>query len=175
MAIIYGKLGEKERSGELLARSRQLIEEEHDLTKDSYECPSKEFFQIVLAVNHAVSGQSSKAVEIPDNLVDLTRKAPTERRGRILAGLASVYAGMGSSDRANDLLNEPLEIARTAADGSDRLTTLEDIAKRFALLGRLERAVSIAGMMEKGPFKDHALIAIASKLAETGQFGRKTE
>lgn len=63
-------------------------------------------------------------------------------------------------------------MTRTATDGIDRLTTLEDIAKRFALLGRLERAVSIAGMMEKGPDKDHALISIANKFAETGQFDR---
>jgi tetratricopeptide (TPR) repeat protein len=172
LAIIYRNLGENEKSEELLARSRQLIEEDDDLTKDCYECPSKEFFRIVMAVDHAVAGQRSKAVEMLNVLVDLTRKASAERRGQILAGLASVYAGIGSSDRAIDLLNEALEIARTATDGIDILTTLEDIAKRFALLGRLERAVSIAGMIEKGPFKDHALITIASKYAETGQLDR---
>lgn len=44
MAIIYGQLGQKEESGELLARSRQLIEENDDLTTDCYECPSRNSF-----------------------------------------------------------------------------------------------------------------------------------
>src|SRR5713226_601892 len=43
LAIVYLRLGEKKKGEDLLARSRQLIEEEDDLSKDCYECPSKEF------------------------------------------------------------------------------------------------------------------------------------
>ena len=172
LAIVYVKLGEKEKGEAFLTRSRQLIEEDDDLTKDCYECPSKEFFRILLAINHAQAGYINQAMEMLEQMVRIDKQRQEDNHGRLLAGLASVFAGIGNTERALQLMDEAFELAKTIDDEIDRSVALEEIAKRYALLGQLERAMRVADMMEKGPFKDHALIAIAEKYAESGHFDR---
>ena len=172
LAIVYVKLGEKEKGEAFLTRSRQLIEEDDDLTKDCYECPSKEFFRILLAIDHAQAGYINQALEMLEQLVRIDKQRQTDNHGRMLAGLASVFAGIGNTERALDLMDESFDLAITIDDEIDRSVALEESAKRYALLGQLERATRVADTMGKGPFKDHALIAIARKYAESGQFDR---
>jgi tetratricopeptide (TPR) repeat protein len=172
LAIVYVKLGEKEKGEAFLTRSRQLIEEDDDLTKDCYECPIKEFFRIQLAIDHAQAGCINQALEMLEQLVRIDRQRQTDNHGRMLAGLASVFAGIGNTERALELMDEAFDLAITTEDEIDRSVALEECAKRYALLGQVERAMRVADTMGKGPFKDHALIAIASKYAESGQFDR---
>src|SRR5262245_10863076 len=172
LAIVYVKLGEKEKGEAFLTRSRQLIEEDDDLTKDCYECPSKEFFRILLAIDHAQAGYINQALEMLEHLVCIDKQQQTDNHGRMLAGLASVFAGIGNTERALDLMDEAFDLVITRDDEIDRSVALEESAKRYALLGQLERATRVADTMGKGPFKDHALIAVARKYAESGQFDR---
>jgi tetratricopeptide (TPR) repeat protein len=172
LAIVYVKLGEKEKGDAFLTRSRQLIEEDDDLTKDCYECPSKEFFRILLAIDHAQAGYINQALEMLEQLVRIDKQRQTDNHGRMLAGLASVFAGIGNTERALELMDEAFDLAITTDDEIDRSVALEESAKRYALLGQLERAMRVADTMGKGPFKDHALIAIARKYAESGRFDR---
>ncbi|HEU4390410.1 MAG TPA: hypothetical protein VFV34_21580 [Blastocatellia bacterium] len=175
LAIVYMKLGEKEKGEALLTRSRQLIEEDDDLTKDCYECPSKEFFRILLAVDHAQAGQMNQALDMLEQLVRLARQRQMDNHGEFLAKLASVFGGLGNTERALQLLSEAFELAKTTDDKTGKSAALEGITKRFASLGQLEQAVRVAGTMEQGPFKDGALIAIAKKYAEAGQLDRALE
>ena len=172
LAIVYAKLGEKEKGEALLTRSRQLIEEDDDLTKDCYECPNKEFFRILLAIDHAQAGYINQALEMLEQLVRIHKQQQADNDGRLLAGLASVFAGIGNTERALQLMDEAVELDKTIDDEIGGSVVLEEIAKRYALLGQLERAMRVADTMEKGPFKDHALITIAKKYAESGQFDR---
>lgn len=89
-----------------------------------------------------------------------------------LSGLASIFAGIGSKQRALQLLDEAFESAKAIADDFRKSAALEDIVKRYALLGELERASDAASLMRKGPFKDNAMIAIAKKYAEAGEYER---
>jgi len=172
LAIVYVKLGEKEKGEALLTLSRQLIEEDDDLTKDCYECPSKEFFRILLAIDHAQAGHIDQALKMLEQLVRIDKQRQTDNQGRMLAGLASVFAGIGNTERALELMDEAFELAITIDDEIGRSAALEESAKRYALLGELERAMRVADTMGKGPFKDDALIAISRKYAESGQFDR---
>lgn len=172
LAIVWVKLGENEKGGDLLAQSRELIEEEDDLSKDCYECPVKEFFRILIAIDHAQSAQTERALEILEQVVRITNAQSGNRRGQLLAGLASVFAGVGNKERALQLLNEAFELSKTLDDRVDKAVALEEIVKRYAAVGQVELATRIAGLMEKGPFKDHALIAIAKKYAAAGQIER---
>src|SRR2546423_1926333 len=141
LAIVYRKLGEKEKGEALLARSRQLIEEDDDLTKDCYECPSKEFFRILLAIDHAQAGQINQALDMLEQLVRLTKQGQTDNHGRLLAGLASILAGIGNTERALQLLGEAFELAKTIDDIIEKSVALEEITKRYASLGQLEHAM----------------------------------
>ncbi len=172
LAIVWVKSGENEKGGDLLARSRELIEEEDDLSKDCYECPSKEFFRILIAIDHAQSAQTDRALEMLEQVVRITNAQAGNRRGQLLAGLASVFAGVGNRERALQLLNEAFELSKTVDDAIDKSVALEEIVKRYAAVDQVEQAARIAALMEKGPFKDHALIAIAKKYADAGQFER---
>jgi tetratricopeptide (TPR) repeat protein len=172
LAIVYVKLGEKEKGEALLAQSRQLIEEDDDLTKDCYECPSKEFFRILLAIDHAEAGYINQALEMLEQLVRIDEQRLADNRRRLLAGIASVFAGIGNTERALQLMDRAFEHAKTIDEEIGRSVALEEIVKRYALLGQIEHAIRVADTMEKGPFKDSALIAIAKKYAESGQFDR---
>jgi tetratricopeptide (TPR) repeat protein len=175
LAVVYVRLGQKEKGEALLRRSRELIEEDDDLTKDCYECSSKEFFRILVAIDHSQAGHMSQALEMLEQLVHFDKERQTANRGELLAGLASVFAGLGNPERAGQLLNDAFEAAKTTPDAIGRSAALEDIAKRYALLGQLELSTRVVGAMDKGPFKDQAQIAIAKKYAEGGQFDRALE
>src|SRR6266852_1185345 len=175
LAVVYVRLGQKEKGEALLRRSKELIEEDDDLTKDCYECPSKEFFRIMVAIDHSQAGHINQALEMLEQLVHFDKERQTANRGELLAGLASVFAGLGNPERAGQLLNDAFEAAKTTTDRIGRSASLEDIAKRYALLGQLELSTRVVGAMDKGPFKDHALIAIARKYAEAGQLDRALE
>jgi tetratricopeptide (TPR) repeat protein len=88
LAIVYVKLGEKEKGEALLTRSRQLIEEDDDLTKDCYECPKKEFFRILLAIDHAQAGYINQALEMLEQLVSIDKQRQADNDGRLLARLS---------------------------------------------------------------------------------------
>lgn len=173
MAVVYAKLGQISRVDKLLARSRDLIEENDDTSKACYECPTKEFFRILIAIDHAQAGQVEQASQILEQIVRSTQEqSDIGSGGQMLAGLASVFANIGKSERALQLLDEAFELSRTRNNKTDysNVTVLEEIAKRYVAAGQLDRATRIAALIEQGPVKDHALIAIAKKNAEIGRF-----
>lgn len=150
LAIVWVKLGENEKGGDLLARSRELIEEEDDLSQNCYECPGKEFFRILIAIGHAQSAQTDRALEMLEQVVRITKEGLGRRRGQLLAGLASVFWGIGNRERALQLLNEAFELSKTIDDRIDKSVALEEIVRRYAAVDQVEHATRIAAYWEEG-------------------------
>jgi tetratricopeptide (TPR) repeat protein len=172
LAPIYIRLGEQAKGNALIARAQQLIEEEDNPAKDCDDCPVKDFYRIMLAIDLVQSGRPNQALEMLERMVRSSASGPVEIRGQRLAALARVFVGIGSKERAFELLSESLSLAGNVSDPIHKAVLLEDLAKGHAAIGQLERALFVANEMEKGPFKDKALIAIAKKYTELRQFDR---
>jgi|GEM_PF-5088708 len=174
LAFVYVKLGDKNKADKLLDLSRELIGKEDDLTKDCYECPSKEYFKTIVAVNHHLAGETQAGLKMLDEIVVLAKQNPQKKNPYLLGGLAFVYAKFGNQERALDLLSEAFKIAKTMEDNKGDVFALNSIAKRYALLSKTDLAMQVVQSIKKG-FSDHAIIAIARKYADTGQFDRAVQ
>lgn len=171
LAFVYKKLGDKNKADKLLALSKQLIEKEDDLTKDCYECPRKEYFKILVAINHFLGGDTDAGLKMLDEITALIKQDTRTIRSQFLAGLAFIYAKLGNRERALNLLYDSFKLAKASDDNKGDVFALQSIAKRYASLGETDLAMQVVDSIKTG-FRDHALIAVAGKYAEKGEIDR---
>jgi tetratricopeptide (TPR) repeat protein len=150
IGVLYREAGDQVRAAALLAKARRLIDEPDNPAEGCEgECFGKGFYRASVIIDLALGGQSKLSIELLDHDAAEIRKAQGARwRGRLMAGLATLYAAAGETERAGQILDESVDLAKSEQEGFDRYQAFEEIAVRNAKLGRIENALVAANQMD---------------------------